>query len=240
MDDYGIEVVNRSGTTTISNVYKMLVYSERGSFRIQSQYTDRPGYGYVTFARPVTAQEPPSVFLRTASASHSSITIYTTILGGPGNWTGFKITSGAAGGGVLQNHLMEYVCCKYSDLTVSPLYGIEIKDSANRVSFSSSDRLVRYNKFSKNWTLATSTFMDVYSSNLAIESDDYICVSSMDRGVSWFVNQWMYVGLVIFSGGVQALRITNQKTQGDNYYQGTNGTCFAIPVCKFPISRYYG
>lgn len=140
----------------------------------------------------------------------------------------------------MQNHLMEYVCCKYSDLTVSPLYGIEIKDSANRVSFSSSDRLVRYNKFSKNWTLATSTFMDVYSSNLAIESDDYICVSSMDRGVSWFVNQWMYVGLVIFSGGVQALRITNQKTQGDNYYQGTNGTCFAIPVCKFPISRYYG
>jgi hypothetical protein len=240
MAEYGLSVTNTYGSVVISSSCKVMVFSERGNFRIQSRYSDQEGYGSVTFLRPIHTQEAPRIFVRHVSGVHTSLGIYTTLLGGPGNWTGFLITSAARGGSTLQNYLIEYVVCKFADQPSSQLYGMNIYDAQGGVAFSSDDKIVRYSKFAKNWTLVVGNQVDVYKSGLTIDVDDFICISSIDRGVSWFADGADFVGMSILDNNIPVLSITAQRAGGGYwYYQGTNGTCFGVPVCKFPIGRYY-
>lgn len=240
MADYGLSVTNTYGAVVISSTYKVMVFSERGSFRIQSKYTDREGSGAVTFVRPILTQEAPQVFFRHVNGFHTSLGVYITMLGGPGNWTGFLVTSAVRNGSNLQNYLMEYVICKFSDQPSPQRYGMNIFDAQGRIVFSSEDRVVRYHKFAKSWSLVVGDYVDTYKSNLVIEADDFVCVSSIDRGVAWFADGFGFVGMSLLDNNVPVLNITAQRAGGGYwYYQGTNGTCFGIPVCKFPSSRYY-
>ncbi|WP_432218769.1 hypothetical protein ACREYJ_06035 [Pseudomonas kribbensis] len=240
MADYGLSVSNIYGAVVISSSYKVMVFSERGSFRIQSRYSDKEGYGSVTFAKPVYTQEAPQVFLRHVSGVHASLGLFITMLGGPGNWTGFLITSAVRVGNTLQNYLIEYVVCKYSDQPSRQPYGMNIYDAQGQVVFSSDDKVVRYTKFAKNWTLVVGNQVDTYKSNLIIDADDFVCVSSIDRGLNWFADGAGYVGISLLNNNALTLEITAQRSGGGYwYYQGTNGTCFGVPVCKFPLSRYY-
>lgn len=150
MPKYGLAVVNNYGSLVIDNDHKVMVFSERGSFRIESRYSDREGYGSVVFLKPIYTSEPPQVFLRHVSGVHSSLGVYITLLGGPGRWTGFAVTS-AVRGGALQNYLMEFVVCKFADQPSAQPFGLNLFDAAGRPVFSSDDRVVRYHKFAKNW-----------------------------------------------------------------------------------------
>lgn len=243
--DYGLSVTNDYGSVIISSSYKVLVFSERGLFQITSKYSDREGAGEVTFAKPVLTQEPPQVFVRHIKGRHNGLMVYTTLRGSAGNWTGFKVTSAAAGGD-LQNHSMEYVTCKYSDKSSTDVYGLEVYDEQGKIAFTSSDRVVKYNKFTRNWRwqqFGGRSPLQVFHSDLAIDADDFISISSIDRGVSWYMDGVDYAGLRLLDGGKPVLAMII-NTVPDSYYegwwyQGTNGTSFSIPVCKFPIGRYY-
>lgn len=238
---YGLEVVNNFGSVSISSEHKVLVFSERGTFRIRSEYTDRVGHGEVVFSKVITTVEAPQVFVRYESGVHNDLGLYSRLQGGPGNWTGFKVVSAVRGNPNLQNYLMEYVSCKFADQQASNSYGLNIWDYMGRPVFSSSDRVVRYNKFAKAWTLAIGNYVDVFSSNLVIDADDFICLSAFDWGPAWFTDFSNNSGLTLMENGVRTLKIHNQKTGAGGYWywQGTNGTNFCIPVCKFPLSRYY-
>ncbi|MGN8276751.1 hypothetical protein [Pseudomonas sp. SMN5] len=239
MADFGLSAVNDFGSVVISSEYKIMVFSERGTFKILSQYTDAEGFGAVTFAKPITTQEPPQVFVRVVNGVHADLGLFTTILGGPGSWTGFQVVSAVRGNPNLQNYNMEYVSCMYSNLRSASNYGLELYDSLGGVIYSSSDNVVRYGKFTKSWTFIQGDIVDVYASGLVIDEDDFVSISSIDKGVNWFTGHSQYAGLTLLSGGVRTLQIHNQKITADWYYQGTNGTCLAIPVCKFPASRYF-
>ncbi|MDC3735397.1 hypothetical protein KDL27_06340 [Pseudomonas syringae pv. syringae] len=240
MVDYGFSAVNGSSSVIISSKYKVLVFSERGQFSITSQYTDKEGFGSVVFTRPVLTQEPPQIFVRHISGSHPSLGVYTTMSGSPGNWTGFLVTSAVRPGGTLQNYSMEFVSCKFADQPSSQVYGMNIRDEGGRIVFSSSDKIVRYSKFAKGWTLQKGDLVDIYNSNLTIDADDFVCISSIDRGVMWFADGVQFAGLTLLANGVPVLQINAQIAGGGYwYYQGVNETSFAIPVCKFPVSRYY-
>ena len=244
--DYGLSVTNDYGSVIISSSYKVLVFSERGLFQITSRYSDREGAGEVTFAKPVLTQEPPQVFVRHIKGKHNGLAVYTTLRGSAGNWTGFKVTSAAAGGD-LQNHSMEYVTCKYSDKSSTDVYGLEVYDEQGKIAFTSSDRVVKYNKFTRNWRwqqFGGRSPLQVFHSDLAIDADDCISISSIDRGVSWYMDGVDYAGLRLLDGGKPVLAMTinaevDQNQYGGYWYQGTNGTSFSIPVCKFPIEKYY-
>ncbi|QLG94964.1 hypothetical protein HZF02_24840 [Pseudomonas yamanorum] len=239
---FGLLVVNNKGAVVVSSDSKVLVFSERGEFRIQSRYTDRPGYGVANFENPILTQEPPQVFLRIISPSHPSLSVYATILGGPGKWTGFKITSGTMGGKSLQNHLVEFVSCKYSDQRSKSQYGMEIYDEQSKVAFSSSDRVVRYSRFTKHWTYSQSVnYFDTWDSGMVMEVDEYVSVSSMDRGVSWFIGHSQYASLQLMTGNVRKIQIVAQRSVlGDSInIDGLGVTSFSIPICKFPIGEYY-
>lgn len=243
--DFGLSVTNDYGSVIISSSYKVLVFSERGLFQITSRYSDREGVGEVTFAKPVLTQEPPQVFVRHIKGKHNGLSVYTTLRGSAGNWTGFKVTS-AASGGDLQNHSMEHVICKYSDKPSTDVYGLEVYDEQGKIVFTSSDRVVKYNKFTRNWRweqFGGRSPVQMFHSDLAIDADDFISISSIDRGVSWYMDGVDYAGLRLLDGGKPVLAMTINAVPDSYYegywYQGTNGTSFSIPVCKFPIEKYY-
>lgn len=238
MADFGLSVTNDFGSVIISSDYKVLVFSERGTFSIKSTNTDVEGSGSVTFNKPIRTQEPPQIFVRFVSGVHNTLSFYTGLFGGPGNWTGFLVVSAVRGNPNLQNYTLEYVSCMYSNLKSTSDYGLELFDYQGNPIYTSSDNVVRFSKFSKNWTLTQGNFVDIYDSGLTIDDDDFISISSIDRGVSWFTGHSQYAGLTLLSNGVRMLRINNNIIAGDWYYQGTNNTCLAIPVCKFPSSRY--
>ncbi len=239
MPDYGLAVVNNYGSLVIDNDHKVMVFSERGTFRIESRYSDREGYGTVSFIRGIHTNEPPQVFLRHVSGVHTSLGVYITLLGGPGHWTGFAVTS-AVRGGALQNYVMEFVVCKFADQPSSEPFGLNLFDGYGRPVFSSQDKIVRYHKFAKHWEKIVGAQVDVYASNLVIDADDFVCASAIDRGITWFADGANFVGLILLEDNIPSLKISAQKTGGGYwYYQGTNDTCFGIPVCKFPPNRYY-
>jgi hypothetical protein len=240
MDEYGLSVTNNSGSVLISNDYRMLVFSERGNFNITSRYTDREGAGSVVFARPIQTSEAPQIFLRHVRGVHSSLGVYITLAGGPGNWTGFAVTSAVRNGSSLQDYDMEFVACKYSNQTSKDMYGLELYDGAAQPIFASDDRVVTYSKFAKNWTRAQGSTVYVFTSDLSIDGDDFVSVSSIDRGVMWFAGGAGFVGMTLLENNLPVLKITATVSGGGYwYYQGVNGTNFCIPVCKFPLTRYY-
>lgn len=239
MADYGLTVVNDYGATVIDSKRKVLVFSERGSFFITSKFIDASGLGIYNFLKPVRTQAPPQIFLRTVSASNASIALYiVTTTGGPGNWTGVGVMSGA-GGTELQRHNMEIVVCKYSDTPPKSDYGMILRDEKGQLLFSSDDRVVRYSRFTKNWTKVNGVTIDEYRSDVTPASDEFICITQMDRGVSWFTRQASYASMWVRRFGAPYMGMQVQYQPYGVYYEGVNGTSFSIPICRFPSDRYY-
>ncbi|SNB84689.1 hypothetical protein SAMN02745900_04478 [Pseudomonas sp. URIL14HWK12:I8] len=240
--NYGFSAKNDYGSVTINSEMKVLVFSERGSLRITSRYTDRGGTGEAVFIKPIRTLEPPQVFIRHVSGLHSSLGLYAQIIGGPGAWTGFVLRSAASGGSTLQNFLIEFVACKFADAAQLSGYGMNIRDAAGGVVFSTQDRPVRYSKFATSWTR---TFFSedqfIFTPNVTIDADDFICISALDRGLNWFAEKAQFAAMNILSNGQPNLNIYAQvmTAGGDWYYDGTGGTTFGVAVCKFPESRYY-
>lgn len=241
---YGFLATNNSGSVTISSDYKALVFSERGQYLITSPYSNSEGYGQVTFTKPITTQEPPQVFARCGTASHGSLSFYTRMLGGPGNWTGFATTSPVMGGNIKQYFEVQYVACKFADKKGKDDFGLEIFGPDGGVAYASSDRVVRYGKFSKKWVYTPPQvaygIVGVFSSDVTPDADDYMSISSIDRGNSWFMGRVVYAGIRIRDNSAPALKILVNFNRTDIVlHQGSDASRFSIPVCKFPIERYY-
>ncbi|UBM27197.1 hypothetical protein K8374_09665 [Pseudomonas sp. p1(2021b)] len=241
MAEYGFSAINDFASVTISSVYKVLVFSERGTYQVTSRYTDRGGEGAVTFEKPIATKEAPQVFVRVQSASHATLGIYISMVGSPGHWTGFRTFSAAPGSSPLQNFTLEYVACKFADTFQATGYGMDISDSSGLPVFSAKDKIVRYSKFAKNWAMVVnSDSYRVFSPDISVDVDDFICVSSFDRGLSWAIDNSQFSAFNIWLNWAPNLNSYVQRitSGGYWYWQGTNNTNFTVPVCKFPISRY--
>ena len=236
---YGLSVTNDFNSVVISSDYKVLVFAERRLFQITSRYSDREGGAELAFLKPITTVEPPHVFVRYISGRHPGLSLYLTMRGSSGNWTGFKVTSAVAGGSTTQNFAMEFVACKYSDTKSKDNYGLELFGEDGKIVYSSSDRIVRYSRFTKAWKYVNGRYVDEYLSQMAIDPDDFISISSFDFGVAWFTGSSNYAGLKLLTGGVRSLTMNVNKdtTMGFPKYQ--ERTMFSLPICKFPIERYY-
>lgn len=80
---YGMEFRNGSDVVTLDSEYSRLSILQKGRYS-----------GGATFSPAITTQEPPLVFVRPDATSTFS---YVTILGTPGNWTGFSFLVDGAG-----------------------------------------------------------------------------------------------------------------------------------------------
>jgi hypothetical protein len=241
---FGFQAKNDQGSITISDQFPNLIYSERGQIVVQNtSVVDRPAVGSVTFTNPVTQAAPPIIFIRFNSGRHGSCTIYLQMNGTPGNWTGMTIRAAAIGGGTLPRHVLDYVVCRTANTSPASGYGMAVYDSNGNPTYKSQDVHVKYSKFTKSWTRSGTEFFVILTANsISIEDDDYIEVSSMNRGnanMSLFPN-YMYSSLDLLTGGTRVCRliIQNSVTQGSGGPMEANSTFFCMPICKFPQSVY--
>lgn len=238
---FGFEAKNLNGTVTVSDINKVLVFYQRGIVNITSATTDRPGYGTITFSSPITTPEAPTLFVRYSSGNIASLAVYFTCLGSPGNWTGFRITSGA-GGAVLQNHFLEWVACKYINSTGNDPLGMQVFDANGSPVFDTSQKLVKYSKFTKAWSFGGDEFFTTWTPlGITIDADDFINISGFDRGIIWFgTSRYSYAGIRLLSGGVRTCQFYVQTNNTGYILQQPSaaGNHFCIPICKFPPAIY--
>lgn len=241
---FGFQATNELGSLTISDNFPNLVFQERGQIIVRNtSVTDRPAYGVSYFNQPVTQQSPPNIFIRFNSGNHETCNIYMSMLGSPGNWIGFAVWAGAIGGTTLPRHVLDYVLCKFTDSKPATGFGMVVYDSQGNQTYKSEDKSVKFSKFTKSWFRNDNggEFVNIFPLGITIENDDYIDISSMNRGnVHMSLQRTQFTSVRILSGGVRTLALVSQNTVslgigGPKQLASTN---FCIPICKFPIEIY--
>lgn len=85
---YGLQFTNNSNTVVLDSEYARLMVISSGRFAP----TEESGMGSTTyFARPVTSQEPPLVFVRPDTVNGVAGLCMMRLIGSAGNWTGFYV-----------------------------------------------------------------------------------------------------------------------------------------------------
>lgn len=242
---FGFEAINNGNSVLISDFQNHLHFSERGVMTVTASRVDVAATGVVTFATNVLTQAPPKIFVRLISSAHSSMNLYTVMIGAPGNWTGFRIYAGAQGGGTLPNYQIDWVCCKNFDRDTTQTYGMTIYDANGNTIFTSDKKLVKYSKFTKDWTVQRTFanaryFFTYFPTNITIDNDDYIDISSINRGrVNQLVDGLEFTSMVIYSASTRVLRLQTQSVYDQSSPQQMSTRKFCIPICKFPSSVFY-
>lgn len=243
---FGFEAINNDNSVIVSNTNSHLIFSERGTVDVRNNsVVDRPAVGTATFTTPVLTIAPPKVFARLVSSRHSSMTIYTALIGSPGNWTGFRIYAAARGGGILPLYVVDWVCCKNFDRPTTADYGFALYDENGVEIFSSDKKLVKYSKFTKSWTVARTLSGSLFyytwtPTDILISPDDYIDITSINRGmVSQFVDLKQFTSLIIYRDNSPTLLLQTQAGTSQSSPQQTDIRKFCMPICKFPTSIYF-
>lgn len=241
---FGFEAVNNEESVIISSVSRPLIYHYRSQISASNSVVDRPASGTASFP-VVTTQAPPRIFIRVNSTRHSSVSCYVTVNGSPGNWGSFSVFVAAQGGGTLPLYVFDFVVClpsggSWTDVTEG--YGMVIYSENGTPIFNHKQRIVKFSKFTKNWTYGKSGLNPSYHtlySNISIDIDDYIDVTYFNRGVvlQQVVNV-MFVGLVLMSSGTRVLWMQTQATNATDNIQDVAVSNYSTPICKFPTSRY--
>lgn len=244
---FGFEARNGAGSVLISDSKRHLTYKERGQLVVSNSVIDRPSTNTFAFTSPVTTTEPPTVFMRVNESRHDSVSMYVALVGSPGNWTGVKVIVAASGGSVAPRYVFDIVIghFKSSEGVVSD-FGMVIYGESGEQVFSDKDRLVTYSKFTKKWTASVTGSYPNYAyysltPDVIIEDDDYVDVSSLNRGgIFQYLDGTMYTSVNLRQGGVNTLRLT---TQCNLQYATTASVAysnlrFCMAVCKFPLARY--
>ncbi|WP_152987217.1 hypothetical protein [Pseudomonas sp. TTU2014-080ASC] len=242
---FGFQALNDNSSVTISDQYPVLVYSQRGQIVVQNtSVVDREAVGVAMFATPIQQTAPPRLFLRFNSGRHDSCVIYLDMIGSAGNWTGFRVRSGAIGGNTLPRHVFDYVACRYSTPTAPTGYGIAVYNASGVPVYKSSDRVVKYTKFTKAWYRNGNggMFLNLYPSGITIEDDDYIDTSPFNRGNAHMrIDDLQFTSMRMLSGGQRTLALVSQCSISISALGGpqeVGSTYFCLPICKFPISQY--
>lgn len=238
---FGFQAVNNSGSVTLNSDYPTLAYSGRGSVVVQNpSVVDRPAVGYFSFGAVRTQIAPPRIFVRFNSGRHASCLIYLAMNGSPGAWYGAWIYAGAQGGGTLPYYVIDYVICETASTTVNDNFGMVIYDSTGKPTYKTEDLPVKYNKFTRTWVsqVINQFNFTYYPAGIAIDNDDFIDISSMNRGPVFLnTSNVAYTGMYIFRGGARTCQLSvSLRVTGGNV--NPTGINFSIPICKFPSNIY--
>lgn len=244
---FGFEARNGSGSVIVSDHDMPLTYKERGNLVVSNSVVDRPSTAVFNFSSSVTTQTPPTVFLRIISSRDSSVMLYSACVGSPGNWTGVRITVAASGGTVAPRYEFELIICQLKSAATTARFGMAIHDANGAQVFSDADRVVLYSKFTKKWTVSMTGgfpgygFYTLTPTGITISSDDYIDISSINRGIApQYIWDTMYTSVRVMRSGERVLELVTQDSVGDtrpdsHAYSNIN---FCMAVCKFPSYRY--
>lgn len=142
---YGLQFLNNSNSVVIDSEYARLCVIESGRYIPNANN----GYGSVTnFARVVTSQNPPLVFVRPDTVAGLAQLGGMRVLGGPGNWTGFFVgtynTIGYPPNG-------RYFVATFGAQPVAT-YGMRLWDGGSNLLFDSGTVSASFTRAFQNWT----------------------------------------------------------------------------------------
>ncbi|QXG49231.1 hypothetical protein [Pseudomonas viridiflava] len=146
---YGVQFTNNSNVVTLDSEFARLSVIASGRF----QPTEESGLGSTTyFARPVTSQEPPLVFIRPDTVNAIAGLCRMRLIGSAGNWTGFYVRAYNVNTAQPNGR---YFVSAFAAQAVSG-YGARMWDAAGKLIFDSGTASANFTRSFQNWTYVTS------------------------------------------------------------------------------------
>ncbi|WP_439878848.1 hypothetical protein [Pseudomonas prosekii] len=179
MSGYGLSFTNNDNVVILDSEYARLckIYSGRYS----------PNYGpgnfqsVITFPAPITSAEQPLVFLRPDTVNGLlKLGNVATVLGGPGNWTGF-LTGMYDQVGFYPNG--RYIVASFGAQPVAS-YGLRLFSADGAPIFDSGTPNVLFTRSFQNWTYVTNSrlpqgeYVNYYTVPFNFPEDEYLLGNS--------------------------------------------------------------
>lgn len=200
---YGLEFTNNNDVVTLDSEFSRLVILQSGRYS-----------GGATFSPPITTQEPPLVFVRPDGTTTLQ---YTTISGGPGNWTGFSFVSSGAG---------NYFCAAFKSRELAT-YGLRLWNGTGGILFDSGTPCAQFTRTVRSWTYLGSsstgqgTVLSSWTAYSPLDTGDYVMINNIGMDVGGNSNRGAKL-YVVWNYGNNRL---------EPYIIGVNNsTSFFIPI----------
>jgi hypothetical protein len=145
---YGVQFTNNNNVVTLDSEFARLMVISSGRFAP----TEESGLGSTTyFARPVTSQEPPLVFVRPDTVNGVAGLCLMRLIGSAGNWTGFYVRAYNA---LTAQPNGRYFVATFAAQAVAQ-YGMRLWDGAGKLLFDSGTPNASFTRAFQNWNYVT-------------------------------------------------------------------------------------
>jgi hypothetical protein len=142
---YGVQFTNNNNVVTLDSEFARLMVIASGRYAPNQE----SGLGSVTtFARPVTSQEPPLVFVRPDTINGVAGLCRMSLLGSAGNWTGFYVRAYDVNTAGLNGR---YFVAAFGAQPIAQ-YGMRLWDGAGKLLFDSGTPNATFTRAFQNWT----------------------------------------------------------------------------------------
>ena len=180
---YGVQFMNNSNVVTLDSEYARLMVIASGRF----QPTEESGLGSTTyFARPVTSQEPPLVFVRPDTVSQIAGLCRMRLIGSAGNWTGFYVR--AYDVNTAQPNGRYFVAAFGAQAVAS--FGFRIWDGESKLLFDSGTPNANFTRAFQTWNYekfdytAQGLTRVYYSVPFNFPENEYLLINTFSMGMN--------------------------------------------------------
>jgi hypothetical protein len=174
---YGLEFRNNSNVVTIDSEFARLMVISSGRYAP----TEEGGMGSTNyFARPVTSQEPPLVFVRPDTVAGVAGLSNMRLIGSAGNWTGFYVR--AYSNATAQPNGRYFVAAFAAQAVAQ--YGMRLWDGSGKMLFDSGTPNASFTRAIQNWTYVKSDqsdqglYRNYYSVPFNFPQDEFILINN--------------------------------------------------------------
>src|SRR5450830_1858312 len=179
---YGMQFTNNSNSVTLDSEFSRLVVMSSGRFT--------PGIdgfnSYTAFARAITTQEPPLVFVKLDRVGGAMGFGWAQIQGAPGNWVGFSMVRYSVNTTPLSG---EYFAAAFQSAPVAR-YGFRLWNAAGVLIADSGTPCAQFTGGSSGWSFVSagknSQGQDIitFSAPYNFSSPDYLLINNFGMDVA--------------------------------------------------------
>lgn len=180
---YGLEFKNNSDVVIIDSEFARLMVISSGRYAP----TEEAGMGSTTyFARPVTSQEPPLVFVRPDTVAGIAGISKVRLIGSEGNWTGFYVRTYS---NATAQPNGRYFVGAYAAQEVAD-YGMRLWDGAGKLLFDSGTPNASFTRSFQGWTYIKSDMTDqglyrnYYSVPFDFPQNEYMLINTFGMSMT--------------------------------------------------------
>lgn len=205
---YGLQFTNSSNVVTIDSEFARLMVIASGRYAP----TEEGGMASSTyFARPVTSQEPPLVFVRPDTVAGIAGLSGMRLIGSAGNWIGFYVRTYSAATAQPNGR---YFVAAFAAQAVAQ-YGMRLWDGTGKMLFDSGTPSASFTRAFQNWAYVKSD-----QSDQGLYRNYYSVPFNFPQNEFMLINNF---GMTMVSGG-------NIPRQLYSTWDFTTGTLYAVTV----------